>query len=120
MQPDAHCTHRRTQVTESRKITKGIVRVIKRHEGHDPGADKGECRNSNVEPRGHAAFSRPGKAGRALLELKASEDLTSQQYLNCGKGSLYLLSEGYRDTSPSWPSLQQETQPHDLHRSLPN
>lgn len=120
MQPDARYTHRRTQVTESCKITRGTVRVIKRDEGHNPGADKGECRNSNVEPRGHAAFSRPGNAGRTLRELKASEDLTSQKYLNCGKRSLSLLSEGYQDTSPSWPCLQQETQPHDLHRSLPN
>lgn len=49
MQADACYTDRRTQVTESHKTTRGIVRVIKRDEGHDPGVDKGECRNSNME-----------------------------------------------------------------------
>lgn len=49
MQPDARYTDRRTQVTESRKITEGIFRVIKRDKGHDPSADRGEFRNSSVE-----------------------------------------------------------------------
>lgn len=120
MQPDAHYTHRRMQVTESRKITRGIFRAIKRDEGHDPGADKGECRNSSVETRGRAAFFRPGKAGRTPQELKASKDTTLQQYLNFGKRSLYPLFEGYRDTSPSRPCLQQGTQAHNLCRSIPN
>lgn len=108
MQPDARYTHRRMQITESCKITGGIFRVIKRDKGHDPSADKGECRNSSVETRGHAAFFRPGKAGRAQQELKASEDTTLQQYVNFGKGRLYPLFEGYRDTSTS---LQQELNP---------
>lgn len=49
MQADACYTHRRTQVTKSHKTTRGTVRVIKRDEGHDPGVDKGEGRNSNME-----------------------------------------------------------------------
>lgn len=65
----AHYTHRRIQVTESHKIMRGIFRIMKRDEGHDPSADKGECRNLSVETRGRAAFLRSGKAGKALLEL---------------------------------------------------
>lgn len=80
----ARYTHRRTQVTESHNIMRGIFRVIKRDEGHDPGADKGECRNLRVETRSRAAFFRSGKAGKALLELKSSKDMTLQQYLNFG------------------------------------
>lgn len=49
MQPDARYTHRRMQVTESRRLTEEIFWIIKRDKGHDPGADKGECRNSSVE-----------------------------------------------------------------------
>lgn len=45
----ARYTHRRIQVTESHKIMRAIFRIIKRDEGHDPGADKGECRNLSVE-----------------------------------------------------------------------
>lgn len=72
----ARYTHRRTQVTESHKIMRGIFRIIKRDEGHDPGADKGECRKLSVETRGRAAFFRSGKGGKAPLELKFSEDMT--------------------------------------------
>lgn len=79
---------------ESCKITRGIFRVIKRDKEHDPGVDKGQCRNSSLETRGHTAFFRPGKAGRPQQELKASEDTILQQYVNFGKGSLYPLFEG--------------------------
>lgn len=61
---------------------RGIFRIIKRDEGHDPGADKGECRNLSVETWGRAAFFRSGKAGKALMKVKSSEDMALQQYLN--------------------------------------
>lgn len=89
-----HYTYRRIQVTESHKIMRGIFRIIKRDEGHDPGADKGECRNLSVETRGCATFFRSGKARKALLELKSSEDMTLQ-HLNFGQGNLWPLFEGY-------------------------
>lgn len=55
------------QVTESHVITRGVFRVIKRDEGHDPGADGGSAgtsvRRLEVALPSQARGSRKSPAG---------------------------------------------------------
>lgn len=47
-----------------------IFRIIKRDEGHDPGADKGECRNLSVETWGSCCLLQVRESRKSPDETK--------------------------------------------------